>query len=162
MLNIVSSLSARSIITQMMLQMMMRPRNIFLVEEVAYFNPLQSVGSALLLEICCLSSAVQLIMQMVLNRGDTFLVEEFAYSHLLEGVAEPKGFVPLPVPIDEHGMVPAGLRQVKIMGVHLSCLKAPPSAGADRRARHAAVRPQTGEDIKHAWKVSNIWAKCLI
>ncbi len=53
----------------------------------------------------------QLVMQMVLNRGDTFLVEEYAYSHLLEGVAEPKGYVPLPVPIDAHGMVPAGLRQ---------------------------------------------------
>lgn len=56
---------------------------------------------------------MQLIMQLVLNRGDTFLVEAFAYSHLLEGVSEPHGYNPLPVPIDKDGIVPAGLRQVR-------------------------------------------------
>lgn len=56
--------------------------------------------------------ALQLIMQLVLNRGDTFLVEGFAYSHLLEGISEPHGYNPLPVPIDKDGIMPSGLRQV--------------------------------------------------
>ena len=51
-------------------------------------------------------------MQLVMDRGSAFLVEGFAYSHLLEGVAEPRGYCPLPVPIDDDGIVPAGLRQV--------------------------------------------------
>jgi hypothetical protein len=50
----------------------------------------------------------------VLNRGDAFLVEGFAYSHLLEGVSEPHGYNPLPVPIDGDGIVPEGLRQVDL------------------------------------------------
>lgn len=55
---------------------------------------------------------MQLVMQLVMNRGDAFLVEGFAYSHLLEGVAEPHGYNPLAVPIDDDGILPDGLRQV--------------------------------------------------
>lgn len=107
---------------------------------------------------------IQLMMQMVLNRGDTFLVEEYAYSHLLEGIAEPKGYVPLPVPIDQHGIVPSGLRRVSqitqnstvIWPVSTLYTDAPArgrcgarelcaAAGAYRPAWHGVVRPATGE-----------------
>lgn len=40
-------------------------------------------------------------------------MEEYTYSHMLESVAEPKGYVPLGVPIDGAGILPAGLRRVK-------------------------------------------------
>jgi len=40
-------------------------------------------------------------------------VEEYTYSHILESVAEPKGYVPLGVPMDRHGIRPDALRQVR-------------------------------------------------
>ena len=55
----------------------------------------------------------QLILAMLLDEGDLFLVEEYTYSHILESVAEPKGYVPIGVPMDRDGILPDALRQVR-------------------------------------------------
>jgi hypothetical protein len=81
---------------------------------------------------------LQLVMQLVMNRGDTFLVEGFAYSHLLEGVSEPHGYNPLPVPIDDDGILPDGLRQVcqmvaRLLAARILCWQASHCLGPHAR-----------------------------
>lgn len=56
-----------------------------------------------------------MILALLLDRGDAFLVEEYTYSHMLESVAEPKGYVPVGVPIDSSGIIPDGLRRVRAL-----------------------------------------------
>ncbi len=55
----------------------------------------------------------QLILALLLDEGDPFLVEEYTYSHILESVAEPKGYLPVGVPMDRHGVRPDALRQAR-------------------------------------------------
>ena len=56
---------------------------------------------------------MQLILAQLLDEGDPFLVEEYTYSHILESVAEPKGYVPVGVPMDRDGLLPDALRHVR-------------------------------------------------
>ena len=60
------------------------------------------------------SLPLQMLTSLLMYPGDSILVEEFTYPHMLECVLLAKGAVPLPVPLDAHGMVPAGLRQVGV------------------------------------------------
>ena len=64
------------------------------------------------------------MLALLVDEGDPFLVEEFTYSHILESVAEPKGYVPVGVPMDRHGMRPDALRQVRGHAAHASLSEA--------------------------------------
>ncbi|GAB4818408.1 hypothetical protein N2152v2_005454 [Parachlorella kessleri] len=57
-------------------------------------------------------AARHMLTSLLMQPGDSILVEEFTYPHMLECVLLAKGAVPLPVPLDAHGIVPAQLRQV--------------------------------------------------
>ncbi|KAJ1560146.1 Aromatic/aminoadipate aminotransferase 1, partial [Cladochytrium tenue] len=54
------------------------------------------------------TAAWDLCARMFLDRGDGLLVEEFTYSSTLEQ-SVPHGIVPVPVRIDDEGMVPADI-----------------------------------------------------
>ena len=58
-----------------------------------------------------MACVLQLILAQLLDIDDPFLVEEYTYSHILESVAEPKGYVPIGVPMDRDGILPDALRQ---------------------------------------------------
>lgn len=55
---------------------------------------------------------MQVVMRLLLNKGDTVLVEEYTYPHIPESLVLPPGFVPIPVKMDAHGIIPSQLRQV--------------------------------------------------
>jgi hypothetical protein len=61
----------------------------------------------------------QILTSMFMRPGDTILMEEYTYPHMLECVVLPKGGVPVPVPLDGLGIVPAELRQVAGAGLRI-------------------------------------------
>ena len=56
---------------------------------------------------------LQMVLCCLLNRGDSLLCDEYTYSHLVEAMVGPKGYQAVPVPMDEYGMTPESLEQVK-------------------------------------------------
>eukprot|EP00887_Chlorella_sp_A99_P007988 scaffold12.g7988.t1 len=56
--------------------------------------------------------SLELVFSLFLDRGDSFLVEEYSYPVAVESMAVPKGYIPVGVPIDADGIVPAALEQV--------------------------------------------------
>lgn len=54
-----------------------------------------------------------MVLCCLLNRGDSLLCDEYTYSHLVEAMVGPKGYVAVPVPMDDYGMTPESLEQVK-------------------------------------------------
>lgn len=55
---------------------------------------------------------LQMVLACLLNKGDALLCDEYTYSHLVEAMMGPKGYVPVPVPMDDFGMTPDALEQV--------------------------------------------------
>lgn len=55
---------------------------------------------------------LQMVLACLLNRGDPLLCDEYTYSHLVEAMMGPKGYTPVPVPMDDFGMTAKALQQV--------------------------------------------------
>ena len=53
-----------------------------------------------------------MVLACLLNKGEGLLCDEYTYSHLVEAMMGPKGYVPIPVPMDDFGMTPDALEQV--------------------------------------------------
>lgn len=53
-----------------------------------------------------------MVLCCLLNRGDSLLCDEYTYSHLVEAMVGPKGYVAIPVPMDDYGMTPEALEKV--------------------------------------------------
>ena len=70
---------------------------------------ISSCGAQQIIRRGCL----QMVLCCLLNRGDSLLCDEYTYSHLVEAMVGPKGYVAVPVPMDEYGMTPESLEQVK-------------------------------------------------
>lgn len=56
--------------------------------------------------------ALELITSLLLDRGDSLLMEEYTYPVITESIALPKGYTPLALPIDQHGIIPERMREV--------------------------------------------------
>lgn len=56
---------------------------------------------------------MQMVLCCLLNRGDPLLCDEYTYSHLVEAMVGPKGYDAVPVPMDDFGMTPEALDQVR-------------------------------------------------
>ena len=72
----------------------------------------------MLINVCLLdhlaaAGALQMVLACLLNKGDGLLCDEYTYSHLVEAMMGPKGYVPVPVPMDDYGMTPEALEQVR-------------------------------------------------
>lgn len=56
--------------------------------------------------------ALEMIATIFLDRGDSLLVEEYSYPVMTESIAQPKGLIPIGVPIDSDGIIPSELENV--------------------------------------------------
>lgn len=61
----------------------------------------------------CLS--LQVVTALMMERGDPILCEEFSYFYMLDSVITAAGYKVLPVAMDEHGMKPEHLNQVRLL-----------------------------------------------
>mmetsp|Transcript_36232 Transcript_36232/g.64846 ORF Transcript_36232/g.64846 Transcript_36232/m.64846 type:complete len:447 (-) Transcript_36232:72-1412(-) len=52
---------------------------------------------------------IEMALAMLCEVGDPVLCEEFTYSNILESTLMPKGYVSLPLPIDDSGLIPEKL-----------------------------------------------------
>eukprot|EP01023_Acetabularia_acetabulum_P063352 TRINITY_DN7945_c0_g1_i4.p1 TRINITY_DN7945_c0_g1~~TRINITY_DN7945_c0_g1_i4.p1 ORF type:complete len:474 (+),score=80.10 TRINITY_DN7945_c0_g1_i4:77-1423(+) len=53
--------------------------------------------------------SIDMCLDMLLDAGDSFLVEEYSFSSVVEGLAQSKAINPIPVPMDQQGIVPLQL-----------------------------------------------------
>ena len=56
---------------------------------------------------------MQVVTALMMERGDPILCEEFSYFYMLDSVITAAGYKVLPVAMDEHGMKPEHLNQVR-------------------------------------------------
>ena len=75
-------------------------------DELQFSHPEDSI----LPKPCCY--ALQMVLACLMNKGDALLCDEYTYSHLVEAMMGPKGYVPVPVAMDDYGMTPEALETV--------------------------------------------------
>ena len=63
-------------------------------------------------------SGVQVVTALMMERGDPILCEEYSYFYMLDSVITAAGYKVLPVAMDEHGMKPEHLNQVRLPILH--------------------------------------------
>lgn len=57
---------------------------------------------------------LEMLFALFMDRGDSLLLEEYSYPVVTESLAQPKGLHAIPVPIDEHGIIPERMEQVLV------------------------------------------------
>ena len=56
---------------------------------------------------------LQMVCELLLNRGDYILTEEYTYPSVIESVIIPKGYKALGVKLDQDGILPESLLEVR-------------------------------------------------
>lgn len=65
---------------------------------------------------------MQMVTDLLLESGDSLLCESFTYFYLVDSVLPIKGYNPVAMDMDSHGICPRKLRQViRILHLPLNC-----------------------------------------